>query len=106
MTVMPESDQNAAHPITFSRRAVLKTLGASVGAVAVWPYLSDEAAEAFARIQETRAAPAPVFLTPSQYATVERLTETIGEAEREDGEWIVREYVLEDSEGSFLIKLR
>jgi len=77
VAVMPESDQNAAHPITFSRRAVLKTLGTSVGAVAVWPYLSDEAAEAFARIQETRAAPAPAFLTPAHYATVERLTETI-----------------------------
>src|SRR5207244_1566656 len=65
------------HPITFSRRAALKTLGASIGAVAVWPYLSDDAAEAFARIQQAKSAPAPVFLSPPQYALVDRLAETI-----------------------------
>src|SRR5437773_3417132 len=74
---MGEPDSNAAHPITFSRRTALKSLGASIGAVAVWPYLSDQAAEAFARIQETKAAPAPTFLTPAQYTTVDRLAETI-----------------------------
>ena len=74
---MSEANDRAAHPITFSRRAALRTLGASVGAVAVWPYLSDQAAEAFAAIQQTKAAPAPVFLSAAQYAAVDAVAETI-----------------------------
>src|SRR5438874_684849 len=74
---MSEPDRTAAHPITFSRRAALKRLGAGVGAVAVWPYLSDRAAEAFAEIQQTQAAPAPLFLTAAQYAAVDAFTEAI-----------------------------
>jgi hypothetical protein len=65
------------HPVTLSRRAALKALGASVGAVAVWPFISDDAAEAFALIQKTRAAPKLAFLTPAQYATVDAVAETI-----------------------------
>jgi hypothetical protein len=60
-----------------SRRAALKTLGATAGAVAMWPYVSRESAEAFALIQKTRAAPKLVFLTRAQYATVDAIAETI-----------------------------
>jgi hypothetical protein len=66
-----------SHPLTFTRRAALKSLGGGLGAIAVWPYLSDHAAEAFASIQTAKAPPAPVFLTPAQYATLEAVAETI-----------------------------
>jgi glucoside 3-dehydrogenase (cytochrome c) hitch-hiker subunit len=66
-----------AEPLAFSRRAVVKTLGATLGAVAVWPYLSDSAAQAFAEIQATKAAPKLQFLTRAQYTTVDVLAETI-----------------------------
>ena len=65
------------HPLTFSRRAALKTIGGSLGAVAVWPYLSDRSAEAFASIQATNAPPPLAFLTGTQYATVGAVAETI-----------------------------
>ena len=74
VTPMGEPDSNAAHPIIFSRRAALKTM---LGAVAVWPYLSDPSAEAFAAIQAAKAAPAPQFLTAAQYSAVERIAGTI-----------------------------
>jgi hypothetical protein len=74
---MREPESNAAHPIIVSRRAALKALGAGLGAVAVWPYVSDEAAQAFALIQETKAPPALRFLTPAQYATVDRFVEIL-----------------------------
>jgi hypothetical protein len=60
-----------------SRRAALRALGATASAVAAWPYLSGEAAEAFAAIQKTQAAPKLVFLTRVQYATVDAVAETI-----------------------------
>jgi hypothetical protein len=60
-----------------SRRTALRSFGVTVGAVAAWPWLSDEAAEAFAAIQKTQAAPKLVFLTPAQYATVDAVAETI-----------------------------
>jgi Gluconate 2-dehydrogenase subunit 3 len=60
-----------------SRRAALRRLGVGVGAFAAWPYLSEEAAEAFVLLQKTKAAPKLVFLSPAQYATVEVLTEAI-----------------------------
>jgi len=66
-----------AEPIVLSRRAVVKALGATMGAVAVWPYLSDSAAEAFAEIQAGKAAPKLQFLTQAQYTTVDVLAETI-----------------------------
>lgn len=62
---------------SLSRRAALKALGASVGALAVWPDLSDEAAEAFTGIQKAKAAPKPRFLTAAQYATTDALADTI-----------------------------
>lgn len=63
--------------MTLSRRAAVKALGTGVGAIAVWPYLSDSAAEAFAAIQAAQAPPKPVFLTPAQYATLDSLAETM-----------------------------
>jgi hypothetical protein len=63
--------------VTVSRRTALKVLGSQVGAAAVWPYLSDSAAEAFARIQATNAPPALAFFTAEQYATIDALAETI-----------------------------
>jgi hypothetical protein len=69
--------QTVSSPATVSRRAALHAFGATVGAVTVWPYLSDSAAEAFAAIQKTSAVPAPVFLTAADYATVDAVAETI-----------------------------
>ncbi len=68
-----EPEQGVSHPVTVSRRAVVKALGA----IAVWPYLSDTAAEAFATIQATQAPPQLAFLTAAQYTTLDALTETI-----------------------------
>lgn len=65
------------HRVTLSRRALVKSLGAGLGAVAVWPYLSDRSAEAFAAIQATNAPPNLAFLTPAQYATLDAFAETI-----------------------------
>jgi hypothetical protein len=55
----------------------VKAIGAGVGAVAVWPYLSDAGAQAFAEIQSSKAPPKLRFLTAAQYATVDAVTETI-----------------------------
>lgn len=68
-----------SHPTHLrpSRRALIKTLGAGIGATAVWPYLSDAAAGAFATIQEAGAPPTLVFLTRAQYDTVDALAEAI-----------------------------
>jgi hypothetical protein len=75
---MANSDQpSGAQPMTFTRRAALQAFGATVGAAAVWPYLSDPAAEAFAAIQTTSAPPKLAFLTAAQYATVDAVAETI-----------------------------
>lgn len=60
-------------PVVFSRRAAVK----AIGAIAVWPYLSDRAAEAFATIQATQAPPQLAFLTAAQYRTLDALAETI-----------------------------
>jgi gluconate 2-dehydrogenase gamma chain len=72
--VVPETH---AHRVTVSRRAAVRALGAGIGGAAVWPYLSDSAAEAFAAIQATDAPPALAFLSSGQYATVDALVETI-----------------------------
>lgn len=63
--------------VTVTRRSALKKLAGGLGAVAVWPYLSDEAAEAFAEVQATNAPPRLVFLTAPQYATVDAVAEAI-----------------------------
>jgi hypothetical protein len=76
--IMANTEQSdGTHPMSFSRRAALQALGATVGAVAVWPYLSDSAAEAFAAIQATNAPPKLAFLSAAQYATVDSMAETI-----------------------------
>jgi hypothetical protein len=67
----PEPDK--AQPLMLSRRAAVKALGA----IAVWPYLSDSAAEAFAAIQAQQAPPKLAFLTAGQYATLDALAESI-----------------------------
>jgi hypothetical protein len=60
-----------------SRRTALRTLGATAGAFATWPYLSEGAADAFAHIQKAQPAPKLAFLTAAQYATVDAVAETI-----------------------------
>jgi Gluconate 2-dehydrogenase subunit 3 len=75
---MSNTEQDSvAQPVTISRRSALRALGATVGAAAVWPYLSDPAAEAFAAIQATGAPPKPAFLTAEQYGAVDALAEVI-----------------------------
>ncbi|MPY88481.1 MAG: hypothetical protein GEU99_11200 [Luteitalea sp.] len=60
-----------------TRRAALKTLGIGVSGFVVWPCLSSEAAEALAIVQKTQAPAKLAFLTASQYASVELLSEAI-----------------------------
>jgi hypothetical protein len=60
-----------------TRREALRRLGAAAGAVAVWPYVSERGAVAFARIQSDNAAPSLMFLTPGQYEDVARLADAI-----------------------------
>jgi hypothetical protein len=67
----------APSPVDRSRRAALKTLGAGLGAATVWPYLSDEAAAAFAARQASPAPATLVFLTPAQHTAVDAMAETI-----------------------------
>jgi hypothetical protein len=69
--------QRDAAETTVSRRTALRTLGATVGAFATWPYLSEQGAAAFAAIQKAAPAPKLVFLTAPQYATVDAVAETI-----------------------------
>ena len=70
---MSNPEQDVAQPVTFSRRAAVK----AIGAIAVWPYVSDRAAEAFATIQASQAPSQLAFLTAAQYTTLDALTETI-----------------------------
>src|SRR5467141_2470889 len=71
--------QNAAErtPARVSRRTALRALGAGIGTVAALPWLSDEGLLAFARIQETKSAPQPKILSPSQFETLELLVDAI-----------------------------
>jgi Gluconate 2-dehydrogenase subunit 3 len=69
----PDLHQTTLRPSTVTRRTAMKALGA----VAVWPYLSDRAAVAFASLQAQAGPPQLAFLTGTQYATLEALTETI-----------------------------
>jgi hypothetical protein len=71
---MPSDQQHStAQPLGVTRRTVVKALGA----IAVWPYISDHAAEAFAAIQAEQGPPKLAFLTAGQYATLDALAETI-----------------------------
>ena len=67
--------QRAADPnrAAVSRRTALK----AIGTVAALPWLSDEGLLAFARIQETNAAPRPKALSPLQFETLEALVDAI-----------------------------
>jgi len=60
-----------------SRRVALKSLGASVGAAALLPWLSEEGVQAFVSIQQTAATPQPRVLSASQYAALDSLVEAI-----------------------------
>jgi hypothetical protein len=60
-----------------SRRAALRAMGATAGAVTILPFLSDEGLAAFAEVQKAKAAPVLKVLTPAQYATTEALVEAI-----------------------------
>ena len=62
---------------TVTRRGALRILGAGAGSVAVWPWLSEEGASAFAEIQRKGGAPVLKVLTAAQYATLVALTEAI-----------------------------
>ena len=61
----------------MNRREALRTIGATAGAVAFVPWLSEDGLLAFARLQNTKAAPNLLVLSPAQYATLEALVETI-----------------------------
>lgn len=69
--------EQARGQAAVSRRTALKSFGATVGALASWPALSAEAAEAFALVQRTQAAPKLVHLSAAQYAAVDAAAETI-----------------------------
>lgn len=60
-----------------SRRAALKTLGATASAVALVPWLSDEGLLAYARIQASNAPAKPLVFTPAQFATLEAFVDTL-----------------------------
>src|SRR5258707_14925546 len=66
-----------SQPSHLSRRAALKAFGTGIGTVAALPWLSDEGLLAFARIQETNAAPQLKVLSPPQFATLEVLVDAI-----------------------------
>jgi hypothetical protein len=90
------SEPSPANAPSISRRSMLKTMGAGVGAATLVPWLSDEAALAFAEIQQKGTAPALKVLTQPQFASLEALVETIIPAdERSPGakEARVAEYV-------------
>src|SRR5438034_4724521 len=67
----------ASNRTKVSRRAALKALGTGIGTVAALPWLSDDGLLAFARIQETNAAPQLRVLSPSQFATLEIFVDAI-----------------------------
>jgi len=64
-------------PAQVSRRTALRSIGAGIGTVAALPWLSDEGLLAFARIQETNAAPQLKALSRPQFETLEVLVEAI-----------------------------
>jgi hypothetical protein len=72
--------QNAAgrvKPEQVSRREALRAIGTGIGTITALPWLSDEGLLAFARIQETSAAPQPQVLSPLQFETLEVLVDGI-----------------------------
>jgi hypothetical protein len=61
----------------LTRRSALRAIGATAGAAAFVPWLSDEGLLAFARLQTAKGAPSLLVLSPAQYAAVEALVEAI-----------------------------
>src|SRR5262249_2457734 len=66
-----------SQPEKVTRRTALKAFGTGIGAAAALPWLSDDGLLAFARIQETNAAPQPKVLSSAQFQTLEALLEAI-----------------------------
>jgi hypothetical protein len=66
-----------SQPSAVSRRAVLKAIGTGIGTAAALPWLSDEGLLAFARLQETNAAPQLKVLSRAQFEALEVLVEAI-----------------------------
>ncbi len=64
-------------PAQVNRRAALKAIGTGIGTIAALPWLSDEGLLAFARIQETNAAPQLKVFSRPQFETLEVLVEAI-----------------------------
>jgi hypothetical protein len=64
-------------PPAVSRRAALKALGASAGAAAVWPWLSDEGLRAFTDVQRRNGAPSPNVVPAARFVTLQSLVEAI-----------------------------
>lgn len=64
-------------PSGMSRRHALKALGTGLGATALLPLLSPQGVKAFEALQQTGAAPSPLVLSQSQYATVDAFAEAI-----------------------------
>ena len=63
--------------MSLTRRAALKAIGTSAGALTVLPWLSDEGLAAFQTIQRTKAAARPKVLSSTQYATIEAFVEAL-----------------------------
>src|SRR5688572_19715576 len=76
-SVVSQGTGREGQHVGVSRRQSLKALAGGAGAALVWPYLSDASLEAFAAVQQTPAARAPVFLTAAQFASVDHLAEAI-----------------------------
>src|ERR1700754_2319069 len=72
-----ESREQVQMMSKVTRRAALKAVGASVGAAAALPWLSDHGFAAFAQIQETNAAANPKALSAAHFATLETLVDAI-----------------------------
>jgi hypothetical protein len=60
-----------------TRREAMRVLGAGATAVAVLPWLSEEAEAAFAEIQRTKAPPSLKVFSAAQYATFAAMAEAI-----------------------------
>ena len=63
--------------MAVSRRAALKAIGATAGAAALVPWLSDEGLLAYSRLQATGAPPQLLVLSPAQYATLDAFVDTL-----------------------------
>lgn len=61
----------------MSRRAALKALGASAGAAALMPWLSDEGLFAFTEVQRRNVPPSPKVVPAARFATLQALVGAI-----------------------------